>query len=108
MNDKENMLYSIADAVVACCASKVGTRLNFTVADVLGNSRAENIVMTRQILAMQIKNAGYTTTTIAQFLKCSTNNVRKLIADGYNNLHNSIAFYYAYSEATLRCRDVCK
>lgn len=101
-------MYRIADAVVKCCASKAGTGLNFTVADVLSHNRAENIVMTRQILAMQIKNAGYTTTTIARLLNCSAANVRKLIATGYDNLHNSRAFNYAYSESTILCRDISK
>ena len=108
MNSKESILYRIADAVVSCCATDIGGgEMSVTTEQVLSKCRAENVVMTRQILAMQIQHCGYTITTISHLLKCSAANVRKLIKDGYENLHHSRAFHFAYAEATLRCRSIC-
>lgn len=104
MNDKQVLLTKIVEAVVDCCASELSDgRKNITLADVLSKSHAENVVQTRQIAAMQISHAGYTATTIAQLLGCTTSSVRKMIADGYNRLQMSSAFNFAYSEATIRC-----
>lgn len=51
MNDKEKELYRVIDNVVKCYAIELpdGT-LSISREDVLGKSRAENIVMTRCIV----------------------------------------------------------
>lgn len=51
MNDKEKELYSIIDNVVKCYAIELpdGT-FSITNENVLGKSRAENIVMTRAMV----------------------------------------------------------
>ena len=47
MNDKETELYRIVDSVVSCCATQIDAEghVNLTVEDVLGKSRAENVLM---------------------------------------------------------------
>lgn len=69
MNDKEKVLYGIVDCVIKCCATEIGEGVySVTREDVLGKSRAENVVMTRCVLASQIVHAGYSVTTVAQLL----------------------------------------
>lgn len=107
MNDKESFSYKIVDAVVSCCATDIGNGISsVTTEEVLSKSRSENVVLTRQIVAMQLSYVGYTKTTIAQILQCSPVNVRKLIRDGFSNLAINRAFQLAHAEATIRCRDI--
>lgn len=106
MNNKESILYKIVGVVVVCCATIIDGKQNITTEQVLSRCRTENVVMTRQIVAIQIKQYGYTTTTIAQLLGCSPANARKLLADGYDNIKQSRAFHLAYAEATIKCRDL--
>lgn len=106
MNDKESKLYKIVEAVVSCCATDIDDKPNITPEDVLGKNRVENVVMTRQIVVMQLGHAGYTISTIAQILHCTPANVRKLLSDGYENLKNLRAFNIAYSESTMKCKDI--
>ena len=55
MNDKEKELWRVIDNVIKCCAitNPDGT-LSITREEVLGKSRAENLVMTRCMLVEQI------------------------------------------------------
>ena len=66
MNDKEKELWRVIDNVIKCCAitNPDGT-LNITREEVLGKSRAENLVMTRCMVVEQMIHAGFSVTTIA-------------------------------------------
>lgn len=70
MNDKEKELWRVIDNVIKCCAitNPDGT-LSITREEVLGKSRAENLVMARCMVVEQMTHAGFSTTTIAQVLK---------------------------------------
>lgn len=65
MNDKEKELYRVIDNVVKCCAIELpdGT-LSINREDVLGKSRAENLVMTRAMVVEQMLHAGFSVMTI--------------------------------------------
>lgn len=105
MNDKENELYRILDIVIQCCATKVDEeRMSVTKEDVLGRSRAENVVMTRCVLVAQIIGAGYSTTTAAQLLNRDIHTIRHLIELGYNYQDTSKAYRIALAQATLLCQ----
>lgn len=107
MNNKEHELYRILDNVVQCCAFKVDEgKMSITKEDVLGRSRAENVVMTRCILVHQIVGAGYSTTTAAQLLKRDVHTIRHLLELGYQYQTTSRAYRIAHAEATLLCQDV--
>lgn len=48
MNDKEKELWRVIDNVIKCCAIELQNgELSITREDVLGKSRAENLVMAR-------------------------------------------------------------
>ncbi len=108
MNNKENELYRIVDFVVECCATRVDDtgRMSVTRQDVLGRSRAENVVMTRCILVNQIIGAGYSTTTAAQLLKRTPHAIRHLLEVGNQYERTSRAYRIANAEATLKCKEI--
>lgn len=106
MNDKESNFYRIVKMVVDCCSTNIDGTDNITPDDIFSKNRMENVVLTRQIVVMELLSFGYTKTTIAQILHCTQTNVRKMLHDGYNNLSTSKAFRLAYAEATLRCKDI--
>lgn len=108
MNNKELELYRIVDYVVDCCATQVDNtgRMSVTREDVLGKSRAENVVMTRSILVNQLVSAGFSTTTAAQLLKRTTHAIRHLLEVGHQYEQTSRAYRIANAEATLKCRDI--
>lgn len=108
MNNKELELYRIVDIVVECCAMQVDDtgRMSVTREDVLGKSRAENVVMTRCILVHQLVGAGFSTTTAAQLLHRTTHAVRHLLEVGDQYMKTSRAYRIANAEATLRCKDI--
>lgn len=57
MNDKEKELWRVIDNVIKCCAIELPSgELSITREDVLGKSRAENLVMTRCMVVEQMKN----------------------------------------------------
>lgn len=108
MNNKETELYRIVDYVVSCCATQVDDKgtMSVTREDVLGKSRAENIVMTRCILVAQIVGAGYSTTTAAMLLHRTPHAIRHLLEVGSQYEKTSRAYRIANAEATLKCRDI--
>lgn len=106
MNELGNKVYEIIEAVVSCCATEINGKNDITIEDVVSKNRTENVVLTKQIAAMQMTHIGYTKTTIAQILGCSKANVRKLLTDGYNNLNDNMAFRFAYAEATIKCKKI--
>lgn len=69
MNDKEKELWRVIDNVIKCCAIELPSgELSITREDVLGKSRAENLVMTRCMVVEQMIHAGFSITTIATVL----------------------------------------
>lgn len=108
MNNKESELYHIVDMVVECCATQINDNGDMSVTrdDVLGKSRKENIVMTRSILAMILKSAGYSTSTAAALMKRTPHAVRHMIELGHEYYKTSRAFRIANAEATLKLRDL--
>lgn len=60
MNDKEKELWRVIDNVIKCCAIELQNgELSITREDVLGKSRAENLVMTRCMVVEQMIHAGF-------------------------------------------------
>lgn len=108
MNNKEMELYRILDIVVECCATQVDDtgKMSVTREDVLGKSRAENLVMTRCILVNQIIGAGYSTTTAALLLHRTVHAIRHLLEVGCQYERTSRAYRIANAEATLKCKDI--
>ena len=108
MNDKEKLLYAILDNTISCCELEVsGTgTLSITREDVLGKSRAENLVMTRCILAAQLVHAGYSITTIAGLLNRSIPAVRHLVRMDRDYIDTSRAYRIASAQATLLNKDI--
>ena len=107
MNDKETALYNIMDIVVACCATEVTDGvMSITRSDVLGNSRNENVCMTRTILVNQLLWAGFSVTTVAALLRKTPNSIRHIQRKHDEYVQSSRAYRIALSEATIRCRDI--
>jgi len=103
MNRKAEYINRIIDIVVECCSADIGGgRQSFTRDDLLGNSRAENVVMSRCILVMLILTEGYTVTTCSQILGMTPHAVRNLRNKGNDYQFSSRAFRIASSEATLK------
>lgn len=106
MNDFERELYRIVECVVGCCATQVNGNgeMSVTVGDVLGKSRAENVLMARCILVGEIVVAGYSVTTAAQLLRRTPQAIRHLQELGYRYRRSSRAYRIAEAEAALLCR----
>lgn len=63
MNDKEKELWRVIDNVIKCCAIELQNgELSITREDVLGKSRAENLVMARCMVVEQMIHAGFSIT----------------------------------------------
>lgn len=108
MNNKQRLLMQIVEIVVKCCQTEIddnGT-MSLNKDDVLGKSRAENVVMTRCILVMMVVGAGFSVTTAAQLLGRTPHAVRHLLEIGHSYHISSRAFRIASAEATLACRDI--
>lgn len=102
MNNKESYLYKVAETAVRCCATKIDElTMSLTIDDVLGKSKAENVVMTRCILVMLVLGEGYSVSTLAQMLHRTPHAIRNLQAKGYEYASVSRAFRIAAAEATL-------
>lgn len=95
------------DNVIKCCAmTKPDGTLNITREDVIGKSRAENIVMTRCMVVEQMIHAGFSITTISQILNRTVPAVRHLRKMAYTYLSTSRVYRLATAEATLLNKDV--
>ena len=92
--------------MVRCCATEVDGEMSVSREDVLGKSRAENLVMTRCILACQLVYAGYSVTTAALLLHRSVPAVRNMLRMDRCYRETSRAYRIASAEATLLCKDV--
>lgn len=107
INNKERELYRIVDNVVRCCATEIEEgKMSITKEDVLGRSRAENLVMTRCVLAAQIVHAGYSVTTAAQLMRRTVAAVRNMLKMDRCYYDTSRAYRIASAEATLLCKGV--
>ena len=106
MNNKEKLMYMIIDTVVDCCSIEVKGIKSVTSEQVVGKSRAENVVMTRCIVAQQLVNAGYSMTTVVAVLNRSVHGIRHLIQVSDQYMHTSRAYRLAMAQATLGCRDL--
>lgn len=103
MNDKEKELWRVIDNVIKCCAIELPSgELSITREDVLGKSRAENLVMTR----CQMIHAGFSITTIATVLNRTVPAVRHLCKMAYTYLITSRVYRLATAQATLLNKDV--
>lgn len=107
MNKKEELIYSIIDNVIKCCSvTKSDGSQSITREDVIGKSRAENIVMTRCLVVEQMVHAGFSITTIGLILNRTVQATRHLLKMSSQYYETSRAFRLATSEATLLNKDV--
>lgn len=107
MNDKEKELWRVIDNVIECCAiTNTDGTLSITRKEVLGKSRAENLVMTRCMVVEQMIHAGFSVTTTAQVLNRTVQAVRHLKKLAFNYLKTSRVYRLATAQATLLNKDV--
>lgn len=107
MNKKEELIYSIIDNVIkCCCVTKSDGTSSITREDVIGKSRAENIVMTRCLVVEQMVHAGFSITTIGLILNRTVQATRHLLKMSSQYYETSRAFRLATAEATLLNKDV--
>lgn len=106
MNDKDSELTRIARIVTDCCVSEVRGEKTFSIEDVIGESRMENVKMTRTILVCQLLWAGFTYSTIAMFLNRNVSAIRKIASNHSDYLQTSRAYRIALSEATIKCKGI--
>lgn len=107
MNKKEQLIWSIIDNVISCCAitRADGTR-SITRDDIVSKSREENVVMARALVIEQMVHAGFTITSIACILNRTVQATRHLFKMSTEFYQTSRAFRLATSEATLLNKDV--
>ncbi len=107
MNKKEQLIWSIIDNVISCCAitRADGTR-SITREDLVGKSREENVVMARALVVEQMVHAGFTITSIACILNRTVQATRHLFKMSAEFYQTSRAFRLATSEATLLNKDI--
>lgn len=74
--------------------------------DVLGKSRAENLVMARCMVVEQMIHAGFSITTIATVLNRTVSAVRHLSKMSYTYISTSRVYRLATAQATLLNKDV--
>ena len=106
MNDKDSELMRIARIVTDCCVSEVRGEKTFSLEDVIGESRMENVKMARTILVCQLLWAGFTYSTIAMFLNRNVSAIRKIVYNHSDYLQTSRAYRIALSEATIKCKGI--
>ena len=106
MNDKDSELMRIARIVTDCCVSEVRGEKTFSLEDVIGESRMENVKMARTILVCQLLWAGFTYSTIAMFLNRNVSAIRKIVSNHSDYLQTSRAYRIALSEATIKCKGI--
>lgn len=107
MNNKERELWRILDNVIKCCAmTKSDGTLSISTEDILGKSRAENIVMCRCMVVEQMLHAGFSITTVATILNRTPQDVRHLRKLAYRYINSSRVYRLATAEATLLNKDV--
>ena len=115
MNDKEKELWRVIDNVIKCCAiTTLNGTLSITREEVLGKSRAENLVMARCMVVEQMIHAGFSAATIVSY-----NNGKFIIAETKQSiqsevestLHNAnyiIEHIEDYKSQITQCENVLK
>lgn len=105
MNDKQKWLDVVIGIVIECCDVQYNGKNSITREEILGKSKRENAVLTRSLLALQLKHEGYTVDTIAMILDRSPDAVRDMISSGYDLVSSNKAFRRAAAEVALKCCD---
>lgn len=103
MNDKDEELYRILDNTIQSCAvlSNDG-RAKVTRDLLIGRCRKENVVMVRTMVVSQIYAAGFTISTIADFLgNRAPQSIHHMLDKGYLLSKNSSAYRIAEKEASI-------
>lgn len=107
MNKKEQLIWSIIDNVISCCAiTKVDGTHSITREAIVSKSREENVVMARALVVEQMVHAGFTISSIACILNRTVQATRHLFKMSTEFYQTSRAFRLATSEATLLNKDV--
>lgn len=107
MNKKEQLIWSIIDNVISCCAiTKADGSHSITRDDIVSKSREENVVMARALVVEQMVHADFTITSIACILNRTVQATRHLFKTSTEFYQTSRAFRLATSEATLLNKDV--
>lgn len=90
-----------SDNVIKCCAIELQNgELSIKREDVLGKSRAENLVMTRCMVVEQMIHAGFSITTIATVLNRTVTAVRHLCKMVYTYIGTSRVWHSAGGRQT--------
>lgn len=106
MNNKEKLIEFIIDTSIEKCNVKTLTGEDTVTKELLINkSRKENVVLTRAMIILLLKNNGFTNQTCADILSMTTVGVRNAIQLCNYQLRDSEAFRTSYSEITLGVRD---
>ncbi len=103
MNEKEGELNRILDNVIQCCTvlNNEG-RAKITRELLIGRCRKENVVMVRALVISQLYAAGYTVSTIADFLgNRSSQSIHHMLDMGYFLSKSSSAYRIAEKEASI-------
>lgn len=101
MNDKQEYLDKIVEIVVRCCVTPINNRPSYTKEELLGNSRKENVVMSRCILVSLILAEGFSVSTIADLLNRSAHQIRNMHNKWHDYYDQSRAFRKACSQANM-------
>lgn len=104
MNKKEELLDKIIDVVINCTSYEVNNVPTITKKDLLGKCRAENVVLARSILVLQLLSEGFTATTIASLLNRSIQSIHKLEQKGYDSIRTSRVCREAAAEVVLEVK----
>lgn len=93
MNNKQQAIYMALDIVVECCVTDVDNHRQVTSEEVLGPSRAENVVMTRCIFVTQMSFLGFSKTTTARVLHRTERAVSAMLEQAHQyRVHSYISY----------------
>lgn len=101
MNNLEEEIYQIVGVVVECCVVECENG-KITKEDVLSKSKKENATIARYMLTYHLRQFGLSNTTIAQFIGCSVQSVKNMLANHEIWLQNSRAYRIANNQVVLK------
>lgn len=101
MNNLEEEIYQIVDVVVECCVVECENG-KITKEEVLSKSKKENATIARYMLTYHLRKFGLSNTTIAQFIGCSIQSVKNMLANHDIWLQNSRAYRIANNQVILK------
>lgn len=96
MNNKENELNRIVDAVVRCCGMSGNDSI--TRNKLLSKCKEANVVMARSILVCAVLAAGYTISTCTLLIGCTPQTARALFTKDTELVHTSNAYRIARND----------